>query len=345
MQTKLKNLYLILLIFSLFPVSAFCQPDNTKSLHRMRNDRIQNHFYTADASEKATFKKNGYKYEGVIGKVYTTQVPGSVPLVRLYNASEKNHFYTAHPKSVWEPLTTRSYSRYVYEGVVGYVFKNAKPGHIPLYRLRSDSQKNHFYTTHEGEYNKVRKRRDYKDEGVECYILPASAKSVATTVKTPTSGTGQMTGGLFTTKVYTFSGNPASLNQINFSAPKSTYNSKMINIPQDKKSALPTVLKQSNRTENVAIVWEGKMTVAAKKTYEFELISDDGSRLYIDNRLFIDNDGVHGANGIRKKITLTPGTHQIKVQYFQGLMNFIVQLKIRDSDSSAFEVFDISKTW
>jgi hypothetical protein len=62
--------------------------------------------------------------------------------------------------------------------------------------------------------------------------------------------------------------------------------------------------------------------------YEFELQSDDGSRLEIDNQTIIDLDGVHSAvaktskymvPGIKKgHVRLKAGLHTIHVPYFQG---------------------------
>ena len=53
--------------------------------------------------------------------------------------------------------------------------------------------------------------------------------------------------------------------------------------------------------------------------YQFKTISDDGSRLYIDNALVVDNDGLHAA--IEKKgevVRLPRGAVPFQLAYFQG---------------------------
>ncbi len=52
--------------------------------------------------------------------------------------------------------------------------------------------------------------------------------------------------------------------------------------------------------------------------YTLYLTSNDGSKLYLDNQLFIDNDGEHGAKEMSNTIHLEKGRHPIVVEYFQG---------------------------
>ena len=48
------------------------------------------------------------------------------------------------------------------------------------------------------------------------------------------------------------------------------------------------------------------------------MLADDGARLYLNNEVVIDNDGVHDARAVSGSATLTRGVHDIKVEYFQG---------------------------
>lgn len=52
--------------------------------------------------------------------------------------------------------------------------------------------------------------------------------------------------------------------------------------------------------------------------YKFLLKSDDGSRLYIDQNLIIDNGGIHPPEKKGKTILLTKGPHFIVIEYFQA---------------------------
>ena len=66
------------------------------------------------------------------------------------------------------------------------------------------------------------------------------------------------------------------------------------------------------------IDYYGKFYVSKPGQYAFELRSDDGSRLEIDDRVLIDLDGVHPVDSRSAKIALSAGWHSIHVPYFQG---------------------------
>jgi hypothetical protein len=74
----------------------------------------------------------------------------------------------------------------------------------------------------------------------------------------------------------------------------------------------------TSRTEWLGINYQGSFWLQNADTYEFELTSDDGAKLYIDDKLIIDNDGVHSAIGRRGKVQINPGEHHMRVAYFQG---------------------------
>ena len=50
--------------------------------------------------------------------------------------------------------------------------------------------------------------------------------------------------------------------------------------------------------------------------YDFHLESDDGSKMYVNGSLLIDNDGTHGAEEVSGTATLSTGYHLIVVDYF-----------------------------
>ncbi len=52
--------------------------------------------------------------------------------------------------------------------------------------------------------------------------------------------------------------------------------------------------------------------------YTFFITSNDGSKLYLDDHLFIDNDGEHGAKEMSSTCYLSKGRHQIGAEIFQG---------------------------
>jgi hypothetical protein len=70
------------------------------------------------------------------------------------------------------------------------------------------------------------------------------------------------------------------------------------------------------RDDQFAIRFRAKLRIDEPGTYMFHLNSDDGSRLFVGRRRIIDNDGSHGPIEVSGAIDLTPGLHDITVEYF-----------------------------
>ena len=79
----------------------------------------------------------------------------------------------------------------------------------------------------------------------------------------------------------------------------------------------PTPEKQSV-VENFAIRFRAELDIKTPGIYTFELISDDGSQLYIDGDHVVSNDGVHPTMIRRGRRRLTTGMHSVEIRYFQG---------------------------
>lgn len=90
--------------------------------------------------------------------------------------------------------------------------------------------------------------------------------------------------------------------------------------PQDFKQGFPGVTK---RTEWFAIDYTGRFWISQPGAYLFSLLSDDGSKLYIDDRVVIDNDGLHPPQEQSGTCDLDGGLHRIRVSYFQGPRNYL----------------------
>jgi hypothetical protein len=62
----------------------------------------------------------------------------------------------------------------------------------------------------------------------------------------------------------------------------------------------------------------GEFFISKPGEYKFDIESDDGSRLEIDNQQIIENDELHQAQSKTGKVNLAAGRHTIHVPYFQG---------------------------
>ena len=60
------------------------------------------------------------------------------------------------------------------------------------------------------------------------------------------------------------------------------------------------------------------LAVPASGRYVFTITSDDGSRLYLDGKLLINNDGLHGMVAKSGAVELIAGVHEIVVTYFDN---------------------------
>jgi mono/diheme cytochrome c family protein len=76
-----------------------------------------------------------------------------------------------------------------------------------------------------------------------------------------------------------------------------------------------TVAPRSNR---MALRFEGYLRIERTGQYHFHLTSDDGSKLYLDDKLVVSNDGVHASTTQTGKARLPSGMHKVVVEVFNA---------------------------
>jgi hexosaminidase len=81
-----------------------------------------------------------------------------------------------------------------------------------------------------------------------------------------------------------------------------------------------------HRGANFTVQFRGTVNIEKEDDYTFYLVSDDGSKLFIDGNEVINHDGLHGPSEKNSKVRLTPGKHKIEVLYFQRWGGRIVEL-------------------
>ncbi len=87
--------------------------------------------------------------------------------------------------------------------------------------------------------------------------------------------------------------------------------------PAFKKTVTEISHKLARRDSNFALEYEGYLLIPADDVYGLSLISDDGSRLLLDGKVIINNDGIHGMREEGGYFPLGKGYHKIKLEYFQ----------------------------
>jgi len=79
--------------------------------------------------------------------------------------------------------------------------------------------------------------------------------------------------------------------------------------------------------DHFSAIWKGYIHIPAADIYYFKLQSDDGSRLYIDDKLIIDNWAGRAFLPIVGQKTLKKGKYSIKIEYYDKVGNARLRLK------------------
>lgn len=88
--------------------------------------------------------------------------------------------------------------------------------------------------------------------------------------------------------------------------------------------------------DRYAVQIRGVIETRLPGVYRFEISSDDGSELWIDGRLVIDNGGLHGATSKFGDIALAGGCHEIEVRMFESVGGEALSLRWRVPFESDF---------
>ncbi|MGC9344853.1 MAG: PA14 domain-containing protein, partial [Bacteroidales bacterium] len=66
------------------------------------------------------------------------------------------------------------------------------------------------------------------------------------------------------------------------------------------------------------LVFTAYIMIPEDEVYSFYTVSDDGSSVYIDDKLVTLNDGQHGVREELGQVGLKKGLHKIEVRYFDN---------------------------
>jgi hypothetical protein len=100
--------------------------------------------------------------------------------------------------------------------------------------------------------------------------------------------------------------------------PNLSISTKVLDVPKQPMSAGFLGIPKGFVLEWFAIKFTGSFNANTSGDYGFRLVSDDGSKLLVDGKNVIDNDGKHPEKSVSGNVTLTKGQHSIEVDYFQG---------------------------
>ena len=93
----------------------------------------------------------------------------------------------------------------------------------------------------------------------------------------------------------------------------------------------------ANREDHYAINYSGFVNVPTTGLYVFSTYSDDGSTLYIDGKLVVNNDGSHSAQMKSGYIGLEKGLHPLQLHYFEDYDGQVLKVFVKKPGSQIAE--------
>ena len=90
------------------------------------------------------------------------------------------------------------------------------------------------------------------------------------------------------------------------------------------------------------LIAEGYLDINKSQKYGFRTWSDDGSKLYLNGELLIDNDGMHGVEYKENTISLDEGLYQLRLEFMQGGGGKFLSLNWKPEDSDAWAILPLA---
>jgi hypothetical protein len=118
--------------------------------------------------------------------------------------------------------------------------------------------------------------------------------------------------------VYELPVNASSIDELAQHDPVGSIYTNALNVPNQDITRMGGIPGITHSSVWFGVDYYGKFYVAKPGEYVFQLQSDDGARLLIDDNLLIDLDGVHAVDEETAQNALSAGWHSIHVPYFQG---------------------------
>lgn len=117
-------------------------------------------------------------------------------------------------------------------------------------------------------------------------------------------------------QIYVLKPDTSTLPDFKRMKPTGTIYANMLNVwPQRFDEGFPGI---TDRYEWFAIEYSGRFWIEKPGEFRFSLLSDDGARVEVDEKLIVDNDGTHAPSALSGSAVLSRGVHTIRVSYYQG---------------------------
>lgn len=100
-----------------------------------------------------------------------------------------------------------------------------------------------------------------------------------------------------------------------------------------KEGTLPNItITGAAKEDHFAYEFRTWIQIPETGVYRFYTFSDDGSRLLIDGKTIVDNDGSHSSRRKDGKVALEAGFHELRVLYFEDYMGQVLEVGVSSRD-------------
>lgn len=97
-------------------------------------------------------------------------------------------------------------------------------------------------------------------------------------------------------------------------------------------------VSRAKRDDYFGFDFDTYVDIPESGAWKMTLSSDDGSVLYLDGKLFIDNDGSHGEEAIFHYVGLEKGLHHLQVKYLENYAGNKVTVKLQGKNTPETEI-------
>lgn len=87
-----------------------------------------------------------------------------------------------------------------------------------------------------------------------------------------------------------------------------------------------------NRQDHYELVFDGLLKVNQAGVYRLGIRSDDGSKLFVHDKLLIDNNGNHGPITRTSWVDLQPGLHPFRIEFYEDEGEQLLEFLMADGD-------------
>ena len=108
--------------------------------------------------------------------------------------------------------------------------------------------------------------------------------------------------------------------------------------PKRSGSINNVIYPEGTPANNFGLTYEVYIKIDKEGLYEFYLTSDDGSKLSVDNKEIVMNDGLHAMVEKSGTLFLSEGYHKIDISFFQRSGGSGLNLKMKTPDGEKEEV-------